>query len=254
MTTADLFHALVACHIVTGAIGLVAFWVPVLSRKGGSAHRYGGNVFTATLMLTGIFAVGISLCTIAAPIATHPHLMHEAGFDDANLIRAIFGWMMLFLAILTINLVWYGWRCVRVRRHRDLAKTPVMLGLQAILLIAAANCALQGVLVGQILMVGMSLVGVATVATNLWYLYKPAPHPMDWLVEHLKGLVGAGISVYTAFLAFGSVRLLPEAALNPALWAVPLSVGLGIIIYHRRKLLRPIARTAEFNGVTPRAS
>ena len=54
-------------------------------------------------------------------------------------------------------------------------------------------------------------------ATNLWFIYKPRRGPQDWLKEHLKGLVGAGISVYTAFLAFGAVRLMPELALNPAL-------------------------------------
>ena len=51
-----------------------------------------------------------------------------------------------------------------------------------------------------------------------------------------QGLVGAGISVYTAFLAFGAVRLMPELALNPALWAVPLVTGVPIILYHWRKI------------------
>ena len=79
---------------------------------------------------------------------------------------------------------------------------------------------------------------VATAATNLWFIYKPQRGPADWLKEHLKGLVGAGISVYTAFLAFGAVRLMPELALNPALWAVPLVTGVTIILYHWRKIGR----------------
>jgi hypothetical protein len=58
--------------------------------------------------------------------------------------------------------------------------------------------------------------------------------PVDRIREHIKALVGAGISVYTAFFAFGAVRLLPELALTPGLWAVPLVVGLTLIIYHRR--------------------
>ncbi len=33
------FHAVVLAHIVTGSVGLVAFWVPVLARKGGPRHR-----------------------------------------------------------------------------------------------------------------------------------------------------------------------------------------------------------------------
>lgn len=229
-----LFHTLVVCHIVTGAIGLVAFWVPVAGRKGGVTHRRGGTVFTATMLATGTLAVGISLCTIAAPVATHPHLIHMDGFDDAATIRAIFGWMMLYLAVLTVNLAWYGWLCVRNKRRREACRTPLNLALQVALLITATNCAVQGVAVGMPLMVGIAMVGFATVATNLWYLYKPSPGRVDWLTEHIKALVGAGISVYTAFFAFGAVRLLPEAALTPALWAAPLTIGLALIIYHQR--------------------
>ena len=50
--------------------------------------------------------------------------------------------------------------------------------------------------------------------------------------------VGTGISVYTAFFAFGAVRIAPDVALNPILWAVPLLVGLAIIGYHMWKLPR----------------
>ena len=63
-----------------------------------------------------------------------------------------------------------------------------------------------------------------------------------------KGLVGAGISVYTAFFAFGAVRLMPELALNPVLWSVPLITGLAIILYHWRRIglqQRRATQTAE---------
>ncbi|MEM1106118.1 MAG: hypothetical protein AAGH87_06985 [Pseudomonadota bacterium] len=232
----DLFHLLVACHIVTGAVGLVAFWIPVGGRKGGPVHRKGGTLFTAMMLVTGLFAVGISLCSLIAPVATHPHLADHAEFGSAPVIRAIFGWMMLYLAILTVNLAWYGWLCVRHKRARKRSRAWHNLGLQAALLVAAVQCAWQGAAVGMPLMGLVSLVGFATVATNLHYLYKPAPGPLDWLAEHVKALIGAGISVYTAFFAFGAVRLLPEAALTPALWAAPLTVGLGLILYHRRAI------------------
>ena len=82
----------------------------------------------------------------------------------------------------------------------------------------------------------MSFVGVATVITNLWFLYKPQARIFDWQKEHLKALVGAGISVYTAFMAFGSVRLLPQLALNPVMWATPIVIGVSTILWHWRVL------------------
>jgi len=83
-----------------------------------------------------------------------------------------------------------------------------------------------------VLMVGVSVVGFAAASTNLMFIFARKPSPVKWQKEHVKSLVGTGISVYTAFLAFGAVRLMPSLALHPVLWAVPLVIGLTIMIYH----------------------
>ena len=86
-----------------------------------------------------------------------------------------------------------------------------------------------------------TVVGVATVVTNLRFLRSETPGPSYWLKEHVKALVGAGISVYTAFMAFGSVRILPELALHPVMWALPCAAGIGIILWHWRAVDRQYA-------------
>jgi hypothetical protein len=73
----------------------------------------------------------------------------------------------------------------------------------------------------------------------------PRPGPVYWLKEHVKAHVGAGISVYTAFFAFGAVRMLPEAALTPALWSVPLITGIALILWHWRKIDRVLKRRSR---------
>ncbi|MEL6965509.1 MAG: hypothetical protein AAFO01_22355 [Pseudomonadota bacterium] len=235
------FEVLVVGHIVTGTIGLIAFWIPVISKKGGINHRRFGRIFVNTMLLTGAIASGISICTLIDPVGTHPHL------DDVAMVTGIFGWMMLYLAILTVNLAWYGKLCIdNKRRHRG-NRAWHNVALQIVLAAAALNCAIQGLLIDQPLMIGMSIIGFATAATNTVFMFKSDPVPKAWLKEHIKGLVGAGISVYTAFFAFGAVRLMPDLALSPMLWSVPLITGLAIIIYHWRKLgwlTRP-ARPAE---------
>lgn len=227
------FHGFVLAHIATGAVGLFAFWVPLLARKGGVSHKGWGRLFAWSMLSTGAIAIGIASLTINDPVGTHPHLDFEP-----VLIQGIFGWMMLYLALLTINLAWYGLMCVKHRRNPAGNRSGSNLALQAAVTVAAANCAWRGIQLDQVLMVGISLVGFATAATNLWFIYKPRHGPQDWLKEHLKGLVGAGISVYTAFFAFGAVRLMPELALNPGLWSVPLITGLTIILYQWRKIAR----------------
>jgi hypothetical protein len=69
-------------------------------------------------------------------------------------------------------------------------------------------------------------------------MLKREPGQLDWLKEHIKALVGTGISVYTAFFAFGAVRTIPTLALHPGLWSIPLIVGLALIIHHQRKVSR----------------
>jgi len=224
------FDILVIAHIISGAIGLVAFWVPILAQKGGSNHRRFGRIFVNMMLLTGAIAIGISLCTLIDPLGTHPHL------DDEAMVSGIFGWMMLYLAILTINLAWYGKLCIDNKRHHEGNRTWHNLALQIAITLAALNCAVQGWLIDQPLMIGMSIIGFATSGTNMLFIYKSHPGRTEWLKEHIKGLVGAGISVYTAFFAFGAVQLMPELALNPLLWSVPLITGLAIILYQWRKL------------------
>lgn len=236
MTILDLFHLLIAGHILFGATGALAFWVPVLGRKGGVDHKRWGKVFTLCMLVTGGFACAMSLATIHDPMGTHPHLV---GKLEPAIITGIFGWMMLYLAVLTINLAWYGWLCVRNKRDHAANSAWHNMALQAILTLAAANCVVQGLRIGQPLMLLSTGIGFATVATNLYFIMRP-PAAKGWLKEHIKALVGAGISVYTAFFAFGAVRTIPALALNPILWAIPLAVGLALILYHRRAVSRGV--------------
>lgn len=242
LSTHSVFEILVIAHICTGSVGLVSFWIPIIGRKGGPVHARFGKLFTMTMLATGSIAIGIALTTLSDPVGTHPHLADHPQFGDPALIAGIFGWMMLYLATLTLNLAWHGWLCINNRRNHEANRAWHNLALQALLTAASVNCAWQGLRIGQPLMWAISLVGFATVATNLWFLYKPRPRPVDRLKEHIKSLVGAGISVYTAFFAFGAVRLIPELALAPALWAVPLITGLALIIYHQGAVVRRLSR------------
>ncbi len=222
------FEAFLWTHIAFGVTGAVTFWIAMFSRKGGDRHRKWGRIFAWSLIVTGFCAVGMSLCTLAWPLETHPHI------TDVVLIRAIFGWMMLYLGILTVSLCWHGLGWSRTGRACPKPRS-LDVGLQLAVIAASANCALQGWLSGWHLMIGMSLVGFASAGTNLLFAFTAKPWRLQYQVEHFKALVGAGISVYTAFLAFGSVRLMPKMALTGYLWFPPIVLGVATIIWWRQK-------------------
>ena len=238
VSTHTLFVWLVGFHILTGAVGLFVIWIPIAGRKGGQLHRRAGTLFVQTMIITGFTAVAISLTTLSDPIGTHPHLADHPVFADPRAISNIFGWMMLYLATLTVNLAWHGKLALRHKRNHRATGTRTNNCLQIALTIASTTCLMQGYWVQQPMMMGLSIVGFATVATNYWFIFKPAPNNHDYVKEHIKSLVGAGISVYTAFFAFGAVRLMPELALTPGLWAIPLITGLTLIIYHQYTVTR----------------
>ncbi|MEO0575101.1 MAG: hypothetical protein AAF004_06525 [Pseudomonadota bacterium] len=233
------FHTLVIAHIVSGTIGLLTLWVPIVGRKGSALHKQWGKVFAYALLVTGAVAIGISICTLAAPLETHPQ------FDDAATVRGLFGWMMLYLAVMTINLAWYGLQCIRNRNAHERHRNVLTVFLQLVTFVAASNCFLQGWSLGQPLMMGIAVVGLAASVLNTKFIFERAPLPQEWLVQHTRGLVGAGISVYTAFLAFGAVNLLPAYALNPALWATPTIIGVAYLLYHQARIMRARQRLAS---------
>ena len=242
MDVHSVFRAIIGLHILAGAPGLIAFWIPVLGKKGWARHRLFGRIFLVLMMVAASCAIALSILTLIAPMETHPHLVNHPDFpefSDPALVRCIFGWMMLFLGILTINLVWSGYLAVRYKNDHRKIRVWHNWMWQILLIVSAVNCGIQGLRIDFPVTVGMSLLGFGGAANNIWFLTRKEPRKLAWLEEHIKMHVGTGISVYTAFFAFGAVRIAPEVALNPVLWAVPLVVGLGIIGYEMWRLPRP---------------
>ena len=85
-------------------------------------------------------------------------------------------------------------------------------------------------------MVGVAAVGVVSCYVNLSFMLAKAPVPKAYLQQHFRALIGAGISVYTAFLAFGAVQLMPSHAFNPVMWSVPSIVGFTLVVFHNRRI------------------
>lgn len=228
------FEGFLFVHIACGAVGLVLFWIPTLGKKGSQTHRKVGHWFARLMLVTASMAIGMSITTLLDPLTTHPKQVALAW--PQSRIEGIFGWMMLYLAILTIHLVWHGVAAVRNKKQHLANRHWANIALNVLTIVAALYCAYRGWLIDEALMMAFSIVGVASGLTNLWFIYTATPSRVAYQLEHVKAIVGSGISVYTAFMAFGFVRLNPGHALNPRMWSIPLVVGLAIIIYHQMRI------------------
>ncbi|WP_430387718.1 hypothetical protein [Blastomonas fulva] len=219
-----LFEALVVLHVIAGATGLIAFWVPIAARKGGPAHRKWGRIGTYAFLAAGTLAVLMALLSLYGPEQRLPMI------TDRVLFAGLFGWMMLYLGTLTIGFAIYGLAVVRHRANRAALRGFRYQAMFGAVIASALWCGYFGLSIGQPLMAAVATVGLAAVGTQQFYVWRASPPPRAHVPEHFRALLGMGISAYTAFLSVGLIRLVPDHVFNPLIWAVPSIIGIGLII------------------------
>lgn len=246
-----LFEALVVAHVITGTVGLVAFWGPIVTRKGAANHRKWGKAACYGFLGAGTLAIAMALLSLYGPEQRIPSV------TDRELFAGLFGWMMLYLGALTIGFVDYGLAVIRHARDRTALRRLRYQSVMAVVAISGVWCGWFGIKVGHPLMVLVAVVGVVAIVIQQRYIWRKvgrpnAPDPMppgrrtnEYVGEHFRALIGMGICAYTAFMSVGLIRMVPEQVFNPAIWAGPSVIGVGLIIGFTMKARRPVRGTAS---------
>jgi hypothetical protein len=231
-----LFHALVLLHVATGAVGLTAFWGPIVTKKGAANHRKWGRAACYGFLGAGALAIAMAFLSLYGPEHRHPEVTDRALFDG------LFGWMMLYLGTLTIGFVDYGLAVVKHSRDRRALRNPRYQAVIAAVIVTGAWCGIYGWQVGHPLMVLVAIIGIVSMLIQQRYIWRAAVFPKGTYVgEHFRALIGMGISAYTAFLSVGLIRLVPEHVFNPAIWAGPSVIGVSLILWFTVKGKRTAA-------------
>jgi hypothetical protein len=241
-------------HIACGCVGLVAFWVPALTRKGGPTHRKAGWVYVSAMLGVVASAVVLAILLLLAPEAAHDFAGGQSeevatGVGRARAIALLFG----ALALLTFTNGWQGLGVLRAKRNPLQMRTPFNIGLHASNVLVALPLLVLGVHDGVPLFVIFGVLCFVTGAADLGSLWRPSQDPQYWLYAHLNGMIATGIAAHTAFLALGAVRLVPHLyALSPALygipWIAPTLIGfvaITLLQRHYRRKLRAVKHSAD---------
>lgn len=220
-----LFEILIALHVITGLTGLIAFWVPIIARKGAVNHRRWGRICAYGFIGAGALAVIMALISLYGPETRIPSITDRMLFDG------LFGWMMLYLGLLTIGFADYGLAVVKHSRNREAlrgARYQVVIGG---VLASAAYCFWYGFQIGEALMMAVAVLGIVAMGIQELYIWRSQPPTrQSYVGEHFRALIGMGISAYTAFMSVGLIRYIPEHVFNPLVWALPSTVGVALII------------------------
>lgn len=231
-----LFEAFVIAHVAAGVVGLTAFWGPIVTRKGAANHRKWGKAACYGFLGAGALAIAMALLSLYWPEDRHPEISDRALFDG------LFGWMMLYLGVLTIGFVDYGLAVIRHARDRGALRHVRYQGLIAAVVISGAWCGFYGIRVEHPLMVLVAFIGIVAMAIQQLYIWRRVDPPRStYIGEHFRALIGMGISAYTAFMSVGLIRMVPEQVFNPAIWAGPSVVGVSLILYFTLKAKRAAA-------------
>ena len=211
---------LVNMHIAVGAVALILFWIPVLSRKGSPVHRRAGRYYSTAMYAVSVTAFAASVLVLIDPVGIRrPGLELEAE-EMAELAEQFrsFSLFLLMLSILVFTSVRHGLLALREKKEVGILRTPLHRGLILTLGLMGIAVGVIGVERGALLLMifgGISLSG----AIGMYRESRPERlSHSERIIAHLGGLIGSGIGAYTAFFAFGGSRLLAEVL--PGQWQV----------------------------------
>jgi hypothetical protein len=225
-------------HVLFGAIGLIAFWVPVFAKKGAVNHVRFGKVFVWSAYIV-LSAAALALLARIADLA-----MRGVG-PAAEPTLFAFIVFLGYLTFVTFVIVRHGMAVLRHKRSPAELRTSINIALALGALAASAGIILYAFALAppnKILLLALSPIGIGTGLGNLRYMRSATPSPRAWMYEHLGAMLGAGIAFHTAFAVFGSTRLFDIGlvgwvAIVP--WVAPAALGIPAITlwtrHYRRK-------------------
>ena len=211
-------------HIAVGFAGLVAWWVPILTTKGGQVHRKFGTAFLAAAYVVGATA-------LVSPVL-HMASARRSGIPWPDLLSGS-GFLILlaYLGLFTFNVAHYGVRVLRTRRQPETLATPFLHALSILLMAGSAVVALHGLAFWQptsIILLLLSPIGVLQGIEQRRYMRQRPALQKPWFYAHMDAMLGAGIAFHTAFLVFGSRVVFDLTILGPfnwVPWVLPAVIG-----------------------------
>ena len=224
--TPHMLNIILYLHIAGGSLALASMLVPMVTRKGGPAHRRAGWVFVGGMTVVSVTAFVLA----AARVLTDPRPNGRAA-----------GIFLFFVSILTAAGVSAGVRVLRAKRRSAPHRNVWDLGIASTLVLASVAMAVWGLSSGRTLFTAFSVIGLFTGGTQLAYWLRTPTHPMHWWFQHMSAMLGSCIAATTAFLVVNAGRFgLGTFAL--AVWLSPAAIGAPAIAiwtaYYRRRFSR----------------
>ncbi|MEN7342650.1 MAG: hypothetical protein AAAFM81_06875 [Pseudomonadota bacterium] len=226
-----LVHAtLFKLHIAIGAVALLVFWLPILTRKGSPLHRKAGRVFVICMTTVAISAMAMSLMVLIDPIGVRVPERNLSFEDAARLADAnrTFNLFLLMLGVLTFSSLRHGMLALKTKSNPAALRAPSHRALLITLGVLGIAVGFVGVQEGAVLLIVFAVLSVVGSFNSLRDTRIAAMDRKQRLKAHFGGLIGTGVAAYTAFFAFGGSRLLADILTGQwqvLAWITPAIIG-----------------------------
>ena len=227
-------------HIVVGLVAIVAFWLPVATRKGSRNHIRSGQLYTAAMLAVSVSAIALSLLTLLDPVGVRFPARDLSATDALRVAEQSrsFALFLLMLGILVLTGLRHGTLAIRQRRQPGMLAQPRHRALIALLLVLAVAVGYVGLRGGEVLLIIFAALSLSG-GLRMWRESgNTGMTQREALIAHFNGLIGTGIGAYTALFAFGGRRLLSDVLsgywqILP--WVAPAIIGSLAISAMRRR-------------------
>lgn len=218
----DTIKVFIYIHAFFGGVGLISGLGSIIVKKGSTAHKRMGKLFSIGMITSSLISIPISL------MPNHNNFF------------------LFLIGLFTIYLVLSGNRILTFKSKRKIAARPIDKLISGTMLILSILMIFWGVLGlfkaewGYLLFIFFGGFGLLLTVRD-FILYKHfKERKMAWLTNHISKMVGAFIASITAFIVAG----LGVGSLIA--WTLPSVIGTFYIIYWQRKIKhKPTAKTVK---------
>ncbi|MEO0366808.1 MAG: hypothetical protein AAF265_15090, partial [Pseudomonadota bacterium] len=226
-----LHDFLLKTHIAIGLVAVVAFWIPVLARKGGRYHVAAGKVFSWCMYAVAGSAFVMCVLVLVDPIGvTVParNVNPDIAYSNAARMRT-FASFLLMLSMLVLSSTRHGLLALQLKKDRSALSGATHRLLLATLALTSVVVGYYGVTGGHALLIVFAILGISGSSRMLRDSFRTEWTRGQMIFAHLQGLLSTGIGAYTAVFAFGGSRLLAQllpGQLQVIPWVLPSVIGL----------------------------
>ena len=231
-------------HIGFGFAVLTLFWVQIFSKKGSAWHRRAGLAF----YWAGMVIVATALYGVSAVLIEAFSGDHDVAPNDARLSAVLF---LGYLGLITFAILEKGRSAIRFRGPSP-GSRAVFAYVRAAIALAASLALIAYALAfrpsNAILLFALSPLGILIFLETLNFQRAGNSYPQRWVIEHMDGMLGAGIAFHTAFFVFGASSffnpLLGGTPLQLLPWILPTVIGVPAGAIWKRRLMREMSTTS----------